>query len=112
MIYHLKSVGIFAYPDAYLEMIPTPKWFCVITLFITYLSFVFGAREIMKSRASSSKVAIALRVHNLFVSAASLVLAVLLGIEAWSTWNKLGAYNAICSEEAFTPVSEPLRSIV
>jgi len=36
-----------------------------------------------------------------------LVLAMLLGVETWSIWNRLGTYAAICSEEAFssTPVS-------
>lgn len=51
----------------------------------------------------SSKVAMAFRIYDLFVSMASMSIAVLLGMEGWSIFNRLGAYGAICSDEAFTP---------
>lgn len=60
MAYHLKNVRILAHQDAmdlYLEMILMPKWSSVVSLFITYLSAVFGARKVTKSRALATTMA-------------------------------------------------------
>ncbi|KAL4078989.1 ELO family [Scleroderma yunnanense] len=87
----------------YIEIIPIPRWTSMVYLFITYLSAVFGIRKVMKYRAPFRSLYTAFRIHDLINSVASLMLAMLLGMEVWSIWKKMGAYNAICSEEAFTP---------
>ena len=102
-----------AHPDTMnssVEVVPIPTLSSMFVLFITYLSVLFGMREVMKSRVPSSKVAMAFRIYDLSVSMASMSIAVLLGMEGWSIWNRLGVYGAICSEEAFTPVSACNRS--
>ena len=91
--------------DFSVEVAPMPTLSSVSILFITYLSMLFGMQEVMKARVPSSKVAMAFRIYDLFVSMASLSIAVLLGMEGWLILNSLGVYSAICAKEAFTPVS-------
>jgi len=104
---------VLAHPDVMdssVELAPMPTLSSMVTLSITYLSVLFGMRKVMKYRMPSSKVAMAFRIYDLFVSMASMSIAVLLGMEGWSIFNRLGAYGAICSDEAFTPVSPCNRS--
>ena len=109
MAHFLKSYcGGLAHPDAvlsYVEAIPTPKWSSMFIFYTTYLSIVFGMRKFMKLRLPPNGVAMVFRIHDLIGCVANLVLALLLGMEAWSICNRLSPYAAICAEEAFTPVS-------
>lgn len=68
---------------------------------VTYLTIVFGTREIMKDRAPFKLITL-FRAHNLLLSVASFVLMLLLGEEVISNWIKLGSYGILCAEEAFT----------
>ena len=109
MAHFLKNYcGGLAHPDAvlsYVEAMPTPKWSSMFVFYTTYLSIVFGMRKFMKLRLPPHRVAMVFRIHDLIGCVANLVLTLLLGMEAWSICNRLGAYAAICSEGAFTPVS-------
>jgi len=81
----------------------------MIIFYTTYLSIVFGMRKVIKPQLPPHAVAMAFRIHDLFGCIANLVLVMLLVMEVWSIWNRLGAYATICSEEALTPVSVQQR---
>ncbi|KAL4077430.1 GNS1/SUR4 membrane protein [Scleroderma citrinum] len=81
---------------------PISTWPAVMSMTVTYLTVVFGTREIMKHR-SPLKLTTLFRAHNLLLCVASLVLMTLLAEEVVSNWMKVGTYGIICSQEAYTP---------
>ena len=83
---------------------PVSTWPSVISMTATYLAIVFGTQEVMKGRAPLELTAL-FRAHNILLSAFSFVLMVLLGEEVALTWRRVGTYDMLCAEEAFTPVS-------
>jgi len=83
---------------------PLSTWPAAFSMTVTYLTIVFGTREIMKDRAPFKLITL-FRAHNLLLSVASFVLMLLLGEEVISNWIKLGSYGILCAEEAFTQVS-------
>ena len=83
---------------------PLSTWATVISMIVTYLTVVFGMREIMRDRAPL-KLTDLFRAHNLFLSVASLVLVLLIGEEVVSNWIKFGSYGILCAEEAYSQVS-------
>ncbi|KAL4081332.1 ELO family, partial [Scleroderma yunnanense] len=80
---------------------PISTWPTVISMTVTYLTVVFGTREIMKNRAPLALTTL-FRAHNLLLCVASFVLVLLLGEEVLSNWMNVGWYGILCAEEAYT----------
>lgn len=59
---------------------PLSTWPAASSMTVTYLTIVFGTREIMKDRAPFKLITL-FRAHNLLLSVASFVLMLLLGEE-------------------------------
>ena len=85
---------------------PFSTWPAVISMTVTYLAVIFGTRETMKDRPAL-ELTVLLRLHNLMLSIASLILTVLIGEEAFSNWLKpeIGIYGSICASAGYTKVS-------
>jgi hypothetical protein len=83
---------------------PLSTWPSVGTALVSYLAIIFGTRQIMKSRPPQ-KLNTFFRVHNVVLSAGSLILLVLMVEEMLPIiWNE-GIFNAMCAAPSWTPVS-------
>lgn len=74
----------------------------VIVAIVTYLVVIFGGRELMKSRAPF-KLQTLFQIHNVILSAGSLLLLVLMLEEIVPLYLKHGFFWSICNSRAFTP---------
>lgn len=76
----------------------------VVTTLVSYLAIVFGIQAYMTNK-QPQKLTTLFQTHNIILSAGSFVLLVLMVEEIIPIiWTK-GIFNALCSEEAWTPVS-------
>jgi fatty acid elongase 3 len=76
----------------------------VLTALASYLAVIFGVQAIMKNQPAQ-KLTPLFRVHNMFLSAGSLLLLVLMLEETLpNVWNN-GVFYAICSDDSWTRVS-------
>lgn len=82
---------------------PLSTWTSVCTTLVTYLAVIFGTREIMKDRAPQRLNTI-FRIHNVILSAGSLLLLVLMLEEILPIWWNKGTFNALCAFTSWTPV--------
>lgn len=78
-------------------------WLAVSTAIFSYLAVVFGLQEFMKDRPAL-KLNTPFRIHNAFLSLASLVLLALIMEEVTKLWYSVGAYNAFCAGTSWTRV--------
>ena len=105
---HLRFIPTAAVPLSLKSYIrgetPLSTWPAAFSMTVTYLTIVFGTREIMKDRAPFRLVTL-FRAHNLLLSVASFILMLLLGEEVVSNWIKFGSYGVLCADEAYTQVS-------
>jgi fatty acid elongase 3 len=80
---------------------PLSTWSSVATALVSYLAIVFGTREIMRSRPPQKLNAL-FRAHNVFLSAGSLILLVLMMEEVLPMiWNQ-GIFTAMCAAPSWT----------
>jgi len=80
---------------------PLSTWTAVGAALVSYLAIVFGTREVMRSRPPL-KLNAPFRAHNVFLSAGSLVLLVLMMEEILPImWNE-GIFAAMCAATSWT----------
>ncbi|EGO30810.1 hypothetical protein SERLADRAFT_455104 [Serpula lacrymans var. lacrymans S7.9] len=80
---------------------PLSTWPVVFTTLVSYLTVVFGIRVLMKDR-SPLKLNALFRIHNLFLSAGSLVLLVLMLEEVGLVWWQSDTYSVMCADSSWT----------
>lgn len=88
---------------------PLSTWTSVCTALVSYLAIVFGTREVMKGRPPQ-KLNTLFRAHNVFLSAGSLLLLVLMMEEILPIMWSEGLFNAMCAAPSWTPVSDDILS--
>ncbi|KAH8084681.1 putative fatty acid elongase [Filobasidium floriforme] len=74
----------------------------VVVGIITYLVVIFGGRELMRNRPAFKLQAL-FQIHNVILSAGSLLLLVLMLEEIIPLYMRHGAFWSICNTKAFTP---------
>jgi len=84
---------------------PLSTWTSVCAALVSYLAIIFGTREIMKSRPPQKLNAL-FRVHNVVLSAGSLILLVLMMEEVLPRMWRDGIFNAMCADSSWTPSLE------
>ncbi|KAH7911209.1 GNS1/SUR4 membrane protein [Hygrophoropsis aurantiaca] len=80
---------------------PLSTWPVVSTALVSYLALIFGIREVMKDRPPQ-KLNTLFRIHNVFLSAGSLLLLLLMAEEVASVWWNAGVYDAMCADASWT----------
>jgi fatty acid elongase 3 len=83
---------------------PLSTWTAVGTALVSYLTVVFGTREVMRSRPPQKLNAL-FRAHNVVLSAGSLLLLVLMMEEVLPILWSEGIFTAMCAAPSWTPVS-------
>jgi len=73
----------------------------VLTALASYLAVIFGVQAVMKNRRAH-KLTILFRAHNMFLSAGSLVLLVLMLEEIIPIAWRNGVFSVMCAEESWT----------
>lgn len=75
----------------------------VLATLVSYLAVIFGIQAVMKNQ-SPHKLTPFFQTHNVILCTGSLVLLVLMLEEILPIMWKNGIFNALCAEEAWTPV--------
>lgn len=70
----------------------------------SYLAIIFGIQEIMRDRPAQ-KLNTLFRIHNAFLTIGSGLLLALTWEEVGSVWLRSNAYDTMCHEKSWTPVS-------
>jgi fatty acid elongase 3 len=97
-----------AYLKSYIPGVsPFSTWPVVSTVIVSYLVFIFTAREVMKD-LPSFKLQTLFKFHNALLSAGSLVLLLLITEEVVSVWMNVGTYDSVCAPSSWTDVSNLL----
>jgi fatty acid elongase 3 len=78
----------------------------VVAALVSYLAVIFGVQAVMKDY-SAQKLTSLFRAHNMFLSAGSLILMVLMIEEIAPIALENGLYFAMCNAKAWTSVSSP-----
>jgi fatty acid elongase 3 len=73
------------------------------TALVSYLAIIFGLQELMKTRQPLKLTAL-FQLHNAFLTLGSGLLLVCMAEEVIPILWRTGLFNAICSEESWTPV--------
>ncbi|KAG2115566.1 GNS1/SUR4 membrane protein [Suillus cothurnatus] len=91
-----------AYLKSYIPGVsPFSTWPVVSTVIVSYLVFIFTAREVMKD-LPSFKLQTLFKFHNALLSAGSLVLLLLITEEVVSVWMNVGTYDSVCAPSSWT----------
>jgi hypothetical protein len=82
----------------------------VVACLIGYLGTIFGLREFMRGR-EPMKLTTLFQFHNVYLTAGSGLLLVLMVEEILPIWWKGGLFTAMCADDSWTSVRIPLFSI-
>ncbi|CAE7159516.1 unnamed protein product [Rhizoctonia solani] len=74
----------------------------VVACLIGYLTTIFSLREVMRSR-EPMKLTTPFQIHNIYLTAGSGLLLLLMIEEIAPIWWKGGLFNAMCAESSWTP---------
>ncbi|CAE6494344.1 unnamed protein product [Rhizoctonia solani] len=74
----------------------------VVACLIGYLTTIFSLREVMRAR-DPMKLTVPFQIHNIYLTAGSGLLLLLMVEEIFPIWWKNGLFNAMCAETSWTP---------
>ncbi|CAE6538118.1 unnamed protein product [Rhizoctonia solani] len=74
----------------------------VVACLIGYLTTIFSLREVMRGR-DALKLTTPFQIHNIYLTAGSGLLLLLMVEEIAPIWWKTGLFNAMCAEASWTP---------
>jgi hypothetical protein len=83
--------------------IPLSKPSTVLSALLSYLAAIYGTSAVMRHRAPL-KLTRLVQLHNLFLSAVSLVLLMLILDEILPLWRRVGVLDAMCGNGSWTKV--------
>ncbi|CAE6413613.1 unnamed protein product [Rhizoctonia solani] len=74
----------------------------VVACLVGYLTTIFSLREVMRGR-DAMKLTTLFQFHNIYLTAGSGLLLLLMVEEIFPIWWKNGLFNAMCAESSWTP---------